>query len=112
MNLAPPPTWQPVDRAAFVNWLTGLLPDTIVGYAGGVRAHPLARYLDYRDGSDELFWYAGYQHHEARVIFADSDLERTHSQEGWVAAFCRALLPPDSYRQVTAAECLRVLEGL
>lgn len=107
MSFAPTLKWQPVDRAAFAGWLASLPTDTALGMAGGYTLHPLALYLNDRDGG---FWCLEVRRDGIRFFNRRAPGHQFHFQAGWALGFCWELKRPDAYRDVNAADCVAALE--
>lgn len=103
------PGWHPVDRDAFRTWLSGLPANELLGMAGGYTRHPVAYYLNARDPG---FWCLEIGRKEVRILDRRAPEHRFYNQAGWLLAFCWELKSPDSYRSVTAADCLTALENV
>lgn len=107
MDFAPPPTWQPVDREAFVNWLERLPLGMPLGMAGGYTRHPVAYYLNHRQGG---LWALEVYREEVYLLNRHEQPYRIQRQAGWLLDYCWELRKPDAYRDVTAADALAALE--
>jgi len=106
MNPAPDTTWLPVEREAFLAWLQQFDTDETLGMAAGYTAHPVAAYLNQRDGG---LWCVEVSRQAVRLLNRQAPGHRLHAQEDWLLKFCWELKRGDSYREVTAVDCLAAL---
>lgn len=101
---------QLIDRIQFTTWLEGLKPSTTLGFPGGTLQHPIVFFLERCHGGH---WHRATLYRQSDFVFMKSDGDPfVHHQAGWLLAFCRALMPPDAWRTVTAADCLAVLAAI
>lgn len=91
----------------FQEWLLSLDPETPLGIAGGFNQHPFPRW-QLSLGEPVTIWvrrevpgvFLYHDHSGGRILIPPGH---------WLSRFCHALMIPDAYRTVTAADCIRVL---
>jgi hypothetical protein len=88
-------------------WLIAQDGATEVGVAGGFSRHPIALWL--REQGHEVTLKVVRGEPGVWLYGGPSPLPDYLQPFHWISLFCHALMPPDSYRTVTASECAAIL---